>query len=313
MGQEGVFVGIDVSSQRLDVAWHGREEVRSTTNDEAGISELVGWLQESGADLVVLEATGGYETAVGIALGVAGLPVALVNARQVRDFAKAMGKLAKSDAIDARVIAHFGAAVRPKPRPLGDELSRELRAIVVRRRQLQEMLVAERNRLRLAGRAVRPGLEAHIQWLESELKDIDRRLSRMLRDSPLWREKEELYRSVPGVGPVLAASLMADLPELGSLNRKKIAALVGVAPFNRDSGRFRGRRCIWGGRGGLRATLYMATLAARRCNPVIRAFFERLEAQGKPYKVAMTACMRKLLVILNAIAASGKPWSPLKA
>ena len=311
MRQEEGFVGIDVSSQTLDVAWHGEETVRTASNDEAGIEELVGWLQDKGATLIVLEATGGYEAEAAIALSLAQLPVAVVNPRQVRDFAKAAGKLAKSDTIDALVLAHFGAAMRPQVRALGDEQTRELKQIVVRRRQLQEMLTAERNRLRLCGKAVRPGVEAHIEWLKSEVKDLDRRMRRELRASPVWRAQEKLYRSVPGVGPILAVSLLADLPELGRLNRKEIAALVGVAPFNRDSGKWRGKRCIWGGRASLRATLYMATVTAVRHNPVIREFFERLKTDGKPYKVAMTACMRRLLVIVNAIASSGKPWTPV--
>jgi transposase len=279
------------------------------SNDEVGIEELVGWLQGSGVTLIVLEATGGYEAEVAIALSLAQLPVAVVNPRQVRDFAKATGKLAKSDAIDALVLAHFASAMRPEARPLSDEQTRELKQIIVRRRQLQEMLTAERNRLRLCGPVVRPGVEAHIAWLKGELKGMDGQMRRALRASPVWRAQAKLYRSVPGVGPILAASLLADLPELGRLNRKKIAALVGVAPFNRDSGKWRGKRCIWGGRASLRATLYMATLSAKRCNPVIREFFQRLEAEGKPFKVAMTACMRKLLVILNAIAGSGRSWS----
>lgn len=313
MHQEGVFVGIDVSSEKLDVAWHGEETTRALSNDDAGIEELVGLLREKAVALVVLEATGGYEAAVVAALSLAGLSVAVVNPRQVRDFAKATGKLAKSDAIDAAVLAHFGAAVRPQVRALGDEQARELKQVVARRRQLQEMITAERNRLRLSGKAVGPRIEAHIEWLESELKDMDRQLRGCLRASPVWREKDELYRSVPGVGPILSATLLAELPELGSLNRKKVAALAGVAPLNRDSGKWRGRRCIWGGRASIRSALYMGALAATRCNPVIREFYERLVAEGKPFKVALTACMRKLLVILNAMACSGKPWSPVGA
>ncbi len=246
MAQEGEFVGIDVSSQKLDVAWHGEETVQTVSNDEAGIEELVGWLSGKGVILIVLEATGGYEAEVTMALSLAKLPV-VVNPRQVRDFAKAAGKLAKSDAIDALVLAHFAATMRPEVRRLSDEQSRELKQIVVRRRQLQEMLTGEWNRLRLCGLVVRPGVEAHIQWLKGELKEIDGQMRWALRASPVWRAQEKLYRSVPGVGPILAASLMADLPELGWLNRKKIAALVGVAPFNRDSGKRRGCApcCTW--------------------------------------------------------------------
>jgi len=238
-----------------------------------------------------------------------GLPVVVANPRQIRDFAKATGKLAKTDAIDARVIAHFAAAVKPTPRPLPDDQAQEFGDALARRRQVVEMITAERNRLSSArNKAVRRHIKDHITWLERELVDTDNDLRRSVKESPVWREKDNLLRSVPGVGPVLSATLLADLPELGTLDRKQIAALVGVAPLNRDSGNFRGKRTVWGGRAKVRATLYMATLAATRHNAVIRAFYQRLCAAGKDHKVALTACMRKLLTILNAMLKHRTPW-----
>lgn len=310
MPQEGYFVGIDVSSVRLDVAYHGQEELCEVSNDEPGIARLVERLSGQAIALVVLEASGGHEAALVAALALADLPVVVVNPRQVRDFAKATGKLAKSDALDARVLAHFAQAVRPQPRPIVSGQAKELEQLLARRRQVVEMLTAERNRRRLCGQAVRPRLERHIEWLQEELKELDKQLQERLHSSPLWREKDELYRSVPGVGPVLSCTLVAEMPELGRLHNKQIAALVGVAPLNRDSGQWRGRRSIWGGRANVRAVLYMATLAATRCNVVIKAFYERLVKAGKEHKVAITACMRKLLVILNAMARHGTPWNP---
>ena len=313
MHQEGRFVGIDVSSQQLDMAYHGQEAVYTVTNDDQGIHDLVQRLQRGQVVLVVLEATGGYEAQVVAALAAAGLPVAVVNPRQVRDFAKATGKLAKTDAIDAGVLAHFAQAVRPQPRPLSDQETRQLQQLLARRRQVVEMLTAERNRLHTCGKGVRSRIEAHIDWLNQELKRLDEELQDRLRNSPLWRQKDRLYRSVPGVGSVLSCTLLAELPELGKLNRKQIAALVGVAPLNRDSGKLHGRRCIWGGRAQVRAVLYMAALSATRFNPVIKAFYERLIAAGKVPKVAITACMRKLLVILNAMTRDGTHWNPVPA
>lgn len=313
MHQEGRFVGIDVSSQQLDMAYHGQEAVYTVTNDDQGIHDLVQRLQRGQVVLVVLEATGGYEAQVVAALAAAGLPVAVVNPRQVRDFAKATGKLAKTDAIDAGVLAHFAQAVRPQPRPLSDQETRQLQQLLARRRQVVEMLTAERNRLHTCGKGVRSRIEAHIDWLNQELKRLDEELQDRLRNSPLWRQKDRLYRSVPGVGSVLSCTLLAELPELGKLNRKQIAALVGVAPLNRDSGKLHGRRCIWGGRAQVRAVLYMAALSATRFNPVIKAFYERLIAAGKVPKVAITACMRKLLVILNAMTRDGTHWNPALA
>lgn len=243
-------------------------------------------------------------------LAAAGLPVAVVNPRQVRGFARATGKLAKTDALDARVLAHFAAGVRPAPRPVPDATARELAALVARRRQVSEMPVAEQLRLRTASPRVRPRIEAHLAWPRGQLRELDGELRELIAASPLWRAKDELLRGVPGVGPVVAAVLLGGLPELGALDRKPIAALVGVAPFNRDSGGQRGHRAIAGGRAGGRAALYMATVVGVRHNPVLRAFYARLRAAGKPPKVALTACMHKLLLILNAMLRDGAPWAP---
>ena len=309
MSEPMVDVGIDVAKDSLQVAVTG-EVGWSCGNDEAGIEELVERLKAVRPVRIVMEATGGYEQAVVAALGVAQLPVVVVNPRQVRDFAKALGKLAKSDPIDAEVLRRFAEAVKPEWRPLADAQTRELEAVLARRRQLLGMLVAERQRLAQAVPVVRRELRAHIAWLVKRVKDCDRQLGGMLRASPLWRERERLFRGVGGVGRINVATLCASLPELGSLDRRKIAALVGVAPFNRDSGTLKGRRRCWGGRAEVRAVLYMATVAAVRCNPVIRAFYLRLTGAGKPAKVALTACMRKLLTILNAMARDGAEWDP---
>jgi transposase len=303
-------VGIDVSKGLLDVAVLPEGESWSGTNDEEGITQVVKRLKSLRPRLVVLEATGGMETALVGAAATARLPVVVVNPRQVRDFAKSVGALAKTDAIDARVLARFAEAVRPEVRPLKDKEASQLSALIARRRQLVEMLTSEKNRLGSAPEAIHPSLEEHIEWLEQRLTDINGKLRKAIKKSPVWRAKEQLLRTAPGVGAVLSATLVAGLPELGALNRKRIAALVGVAPFNRDSGKYRGKRCIWGGRGSIRAVLYMATLAATRFNPAIRAFYLRLCAAGKEKKVALTACMRKLLTILNAMVKTGTPWQP---
>jgi transposase len=258
--------------------------------------------------LVVLEATGGYEVAVTAALGTAGVPVAVVNPRQVREFARGIGQLAKTDALDAAVLARFAEVVHPTPRPLPEAQAQELSALLTRRRQLLAMLIAERQRLATALLAVRPHISRHIRFLEAELADLDRQLRDAVQASPLWREQEDLLRSTPGIGPTTALALLAEVPELGQLTRKKIAALVGVAPFPCDSGKLRGRRIIWGGRARVRTALYMATLVATRHNPLIRAFYQRLCAAGKPKKVALVACMRKLLTILNAMVRHHTPW-----
>ena len=308
MASSTVWVGIDVAAAHLDVAVRPSGEQWRVANTAAAHQTLVEQLQGLGPTLVVLEATGSCEAAVVAALGVAGLPVAVVNPRQVRDFAKATGRLAKTDALDAQVLAHFAEAVHPPVRPLPDACTQELGALLTRRRQVVEMLTAERNRLRPAPQPVRSRVQEHIRWLEQHLAAVDQELAQAVRASPAWQAKEHLLRSVPGVGPVLTFTLLAQLPELGRLNRKQIAALVGVAPLNRDSGTRRGNRACWGGRGPVRAVLYMATLAAIRCNPVLRAFHTRLRAAGKPPKVAITACMHKLLLILNAILRSQTAW-----
>lgn len=308
---KGIYVGIDVAKDRLDLAVHTRGEPWSVTNDAAGIGVVVQQLEELEPMLVVLEATGGLQWPVAGALAAAGLPVALVNPRQVRDFARATGQLAKTDRLDARVLAHFAQAVQPTPNPLPDSQTQELTALLTRRRQIIEMLTAEQNRLGATVSAVvRQRVQEHIRWLEEELGRVDGGLEQAIRESPLWREKDNLLRSVPGIGPVVSTTLLADLPELGTLSRHQIAALVGVAPFNRDSGRFRGRRMVWGGRARVRSALYMAALVATRHNPVIGAFYQRLCAAGKAKKVALTACIRKLVTILNAMLKQHRPWSP---
>jgi len=308
MKEPQLFVGIDVSKACLDVAVSSEVECLSFTNDEKGISSLVTRLSNLQPTLIVLEATGGLEMPVVGALGAALLPVVVVNPRQVRDFAKATGILAKTDSIDANVLARFSEAIRPPIRPLKDKQTQELSAIIARRRQVVEMLGAEKNRFNSASHCVRKQIQAHITQLEKHLAAIDNDLQKLIKGSPLWREKETLLRSVPGVGPILCTTLLCNLPELGFLNRRQIAALVGVAPFNRDSGTFRGRRCVWGGRANVRATLYMGTISAIRCNPVIRDFYLHLSDAGKAPKVAITACMRKLLTILNAMLKTQTTW-----
>ena len=302
------FVGIDVSKARLEVAVRPDNTRWSVPNDEKGIAELAGGLREMKPAVVVLEATGGLQIALVAVLGQAKLPVVVVNPRQIRDFAKATGRLAKTDAIDAGVIAHFGEAVRPKVRPLKDAEAQELADLLARRRQLVDMLTAEKNRLNTARKRIRKDIQAHIDWLEKRLKDVNADLSKAIKQTPAWREKDKILQSTPGVGPVLSVTLLAGLPELGSLNRREVANLVGVAPLNRDSGQFQGKRCVWGGREEVRSVLYMSTLAAVRCNPVIRSFYQRLTAAGKEHKVALTACMRKLLVILNTMIKTGTTW-----
>jgi transposase len=304
-----IFIGIDVSKARLDVAIRPSGQTESVSNDTAGIEALVKRLSENRPALIVLEATGGVERAVTRALASAELPVVVVNPRQVRDFAKATGQLAKTDRIDALVLARFAEAVRPAVRPLPDELTIELRALIARRRQITEMIVAERNRLSGASKSVRKRIDAHIRWLEAELDRADRDLDQSIRQSPIWQENQELLQSVPGIGPVISRTLLAELPELGQLNRKQMAALVGIAPLNRDSGTMRGRRTIWGGRASVRAVLYMAALVASKRNAIIRAFYQRLRTAGKAPKVALVACMRKLLTILNAMIKHKTRWS----
>ena len=308
MVSEGPYVGIDVSKAQLDVAVRPTCVGWNFPNNEDGIAQLVSRLKELSPSLVVLEATGGYELPVVGTLGALGLPVTVVNPRQVRDFAKATGKLAKTDTLDAQVLALFAERVQPAPRPLPNAEAQALGALLARRRQVIGMLTAEKNRLQTASVPVQGDIADHIVWLERSLAKLDGEMGDTLRQSPLWREKEDLLRGVPGVGPVLSLTLLAELPELGTLNRRQIAALVGVAPLNRDSGTLRGKRTVWGGRAPVRAALYMAALVATRYNPVIRAFYQRLRAAGKPKKVALTACMRKLLTLLNAMLKHRTPW-----
>jgi transposase len=308
MAPTPVTVGIDVAKAHLDVAVRPSGEQWQAPNDEGGAAALVARLAPLGPALVVLEATGGLERLAAAALAAAGLPVAVVNPRQVRDFAKAVGQLAKTDALDAQLLARFADAVRPAPRPVPDAAQQELAALLARRRQVVGMLTAERQRLGTALPAVRARVRAHVRWLERELAAVDDDLGGALQASPVWREREDLLRSVPGVGPVVALTLLAELPELGTLDRKRIAALVGLAPLNADSGTRRGKRLVWGGRSRVRAALYMAALVATRYNPVLRAFYQRLLAAGKAKKVALTACMHKLLLILNAIVHARTPW-----
>jgi transposase len=304
------FVGIDVAKAQLDIALRPLGERWAVTNDDTGITALVRRLQEIGPQLIVLEATGGYQRAVVAALATAGLPVVVVNPRQARDFAKATGQLAKTDALDARALAHFAEAIRPAPRPLPDTQTEALRALLARRRPWVGMRTAEQNRLGSAPRRLQADIQVHITWLNERLAALDDDLDTTLRASPVWREREELLRSVPGIGPVCARTLLLDLPELGTLSRQRLAALVGVAPLNRDSGTLRGTRTIWGGRAHVRTTLYMSTLVAVRYNPVLKTFYERLRAAGKAAKVALTACMRKLLTILHAMVKHHTPWQP---
>lgn len=304
------YVGIDVSKRWLDIAIGLRGQSHRTGNDEEGIGGLIEQLASLRPRLIVVEATGGWEVQLVLRLTRAGLPVALINPRQVREFARSTGKLAKTDALDARVLAHFGEAVRPAARVLPDGNEYELRALVRRRRDLLENMTMENNRKRLATETVRRQVEQHIAYLEEAVAEVDEALTLLVESNPVWQSQEKRLRTTPGVGPVLSRSMLGELPELGRLNRKQIAALVGVAPFNRDSGLMRGRRTIWGGRAGLRSVLYMATVVAAHHNPVIESFYRRLTNAGKPAKVALVACMRKLLTILNAMARSNTSWQP---
>jgi transposase len=303
-----VWIGIDVSKEQLDIVVGVDGPAWSVANDDGGIEALVQELREQPCGLIVLEATGGFELPVTTALAAAGLPVVVINPRQARDFARPVGQLAKMDRLDARILALFAERVRPEPRPLPSEEARLLDALLTRRRQILTMITAERNRLGFTPAPLTRAIEKHIRWLERELDKVDADLDRTIQASPLWRTRETLFRSVPGVGPVVSRTLIAELPELGRLNRKEIAALVGVAPLARDSGKHKGRPMVFGGRASVRQALYMAALVASRRNPVIRTFYQRLLAAGKPPKVALTACMRKLLTILNAIARTGQRW-----
>ncbi len=301
MSENGCFVGIDVAKKHLDVAVRPSLATRRFNNDQPGIGELVRWLRELSPKLVVLEATGGIEAPAVAELHLAKLAVAVVNPRQVRDFAKATGQLAKTDGLDAAVLAHFAEAIPLRPQAEPDEARAALEALVLRRRQLVDMRVAEQNRLGATRRApIKQSIQASIDWLATQIRSLDKDINGLVRQTDAWRVDEDLLRSAKGVGPGLARALIVSLPELGTLNRKQIAKLVGVAPLNRDSGTLRGRRSIWGGRGHIRDVLYMATLSAIRHNDTIRGFYARLMSVGKQKKVAIVACMRKLLVILNA-------------
>jgi transposase len=305
-----VNVGIDVSKEHLDVAIRPTGERFNVTNDEKGFGELRRRLGKRRPARIVVEPTGGYELGVVQTLAAAKMPVVVVNARQVRDFAKALGHLAKTDRIDADVLAHFGEAVKPEIRALPDEAHRELEALVHRRRQLVDLRAAEVKRKQLAPPIIHPSIDELIEFLDRQIDDVDKDLRNLIRKTPAWREADDLLRSVPGVGPVLSTTLTALVPELGKLNRKQIAALVGVAPYNNDSGKSERRRRTWGGRAPVRAVLYMAACAASRFNPAIRVFYERLIATGKPAKLVLVACMRKLLTLLNAMARDRRAWNP---
>src|SRR5687768_983146 len=303
-----LFAGIDVAKATLDIAVRPSDQTWQVIYDDAHVEALVTQLNDLSPTLIVVEATGGLERTLVAALLTAGLPVVVINPRLARDFAKATGRLAKTDRLDAQVLAHYGEAIRPSCRPLPDADTQQLRALVDRRRQLIDMMSAEQSRLNTSSARIRDSIEYHLTWLRQQVASLDNDLDSMLKTSPLWREYDAILQSTPGVGPVLSRTLISQLPELGDLNRKEIAALVGVAPFNRDSGTWRGRRTIWGGRATVRAVLYMSTLVATRYNPVIREFYERLLAAGKVKKVALIACMRKLLTILNAMIKNQQRW-----
>ena len=303
------FVGIDVSKNRLDVCVRPQSDTAQFVRDGEGIKALVDRMQQISPQIVVLEATGGFEAPVVAALADSGIAVAVVNPRQIRDFAKASGRLAKTDALDAEAIAHFAEAIKPEPRPLLDEQAREFKALVARRRELVDMIVREKNRYyQAAEMRVRKDLEAHIRFLERRVQSIDDDMDDAVRSSPLWRGKEDLLRTVPGVGPRTARTLLAEMPELGTLSRRKIASLAGLAPMNRDSGQWRGKRMIQGGRRGVRSALYMAALIASRHNPVFKTYYQHLLSGGKAKKLALLAIARKLLVALNAMLRDSKPW-----
>lgn len=303
-----MHAGVDVSKDTLDVAVTGQKEIKSFPNNDQGVKQAVAYLKKRGPVLTVMESSGKLERLLAASLAAASVPVVVVNPRQTRDYAKAKGKLAKTDSIDAWVLAEFARDVHPEVRPLTDKQTEEIKSLLVRRQQIMEMITMENNRLWLAGVKVLPSIQNHLNWLKQEIKDIDKDLGDKIQKSPVWREKDNLLQSVPGVGPVLSFTLLGALPELGSMNRKQVAALAGVAPYNRDSGKYRGRRMTKGGRVRIRSALYMATLTATRVNPAIKAYYNHLIEAGKVKKVALTACMRKLLTILNAMIRDQKPW-----
>lgn len=308
MKTKPVFVGIDISKDRLDTFIRPEGTFFSEPYTDRGIGSLVERLAELQPEVVLLEATGGYETQIVAALAHAGLPVVLMNPRQVRDFAKATGRLAKTDSLDAKVLAHFAEAIHPEPRLLPDEEQRELGALMSRHCQLVEMIVMEKNRGHTTTKTVKAHIEAHLSWLDAELEIVDKHLDEFIKTNPSLKRRVEIVKSVPGVGPALSKALVSYLPELGRISHKQIAALVGVAPFNSDSGTYKGKRIVWGGRKQIRNILYMGALVGIRYNSTIRAFYQRLVAAGKLKKIAITACMRKLLVILNAMVRSDTLW-----
>lgn len=307
MAAAAVYIGMDVSKATLDICASDGETWQAA-NDDSAMETLCTRVAALHPALIVLEATGGYELRAAAALAAAGLPVAVVNPRQVRSYARSVGQLAKTDRIDARILARFAAAVQPEPRPLPDAETRVIEALITRRRQLVAMITAEENRLHAAPSITRKEIKTHIAWLRRQLAKIDETIDDRVRRSPIWRAKDDLLRSVPGIGSKTSSTLLAMLPELGTLNGKQVAALVGVAPLNQDSGTFRGRRRVYGGRVRVRTALYMAALVASRYNPILKDFYARLRAAGKPAKVALVACMRKLLIIVNAMVRDGRPW-----
>jgi transposase len=308
MSPKDLFVGIDVAKEKLDIATHPPSKAHVYPNDPAGIAKLVRYLKKIKPSLVVLEATGQLEALVVAALHQAEIAVAVANPRQIRDFAKATGKLAKTDTLDAHTIAHFAAVLKPQPELVPDDITQQIALLMARRRQVDKMITTERNRLARSPQFLHQDIQTHINFLEDQKRRIDANVNQIIQSSPIWQSKEKQLRNVPGVGPVVSRTLLGNLPELGRLNRKQIAALVGVAPLNRDSGTLRGKRMIWGGRSQVRHTLYMAALVAAKHNPVIKAFYERLLNAGKSHKVALTACMRKLLTILNAMVKNNTQW-----
>jgi transposase len=303
-----LFAGIDVAKETLELCVRPEEIRKTFTNDDQGRGDMAHLLAEMKPSLILMESSGGYEIPVVETLALRSLRVAVVNPRQIRDFAKAMGRLAKTDTIDADIIARFAEVIRPEVRPLKDRDAQQLQAFIARRRQLIQMLVEEKNRLAIASLWTKPDIEAHIAWLTDCINKVGKDITALIRKTPLWKEKEDLLKTFKGIGPVNACTLLARLPELGQLNRRQIAALAGLAPLNRDSGKYRGRRTIFGGRADVRAALYMAALCAARHNPVIKSFYERLIHAGKLPKVALTACMHKILIILNAMIRTNTPW-----
>lgn len=306
---ESIVAGIDVSKENLDLCLLPNAVSQRFSNDESGCAQLAQLLSDAAPSRVVFESTGGLEMLAVGSLCAVSLPVVVVNPRQIRDFAKACGLLAKTDKLDAKIIALFGQRIAPEIRPLKDEAAQQLSALISRRRQLVDMQAAEKNRLSAAAKAVRPGIVQHIEWLEQQIGCFDDDISSFIQASPTWKAKEQILTSVKGIGPVTASTLLASLPELGTVSRHKISALAGLCPYNRDSGKHKGKRSIWGGRAAVRSVLYMAALTAVRFNPVIKAFYERLRQAGKLHKVAITAAMRKLLVILNAMIRDNRHWN----